>query len=465
MPVYEIEAPDGRVIEMEGDAPPSEDVIRQAFDAIGGKDEPGLARKVWDAAKSVGPQRIFEKENLPSTLGAVGGALLGPLGWAAMGAGAAMGGSAGGALNALREGRMPTRREIALEGGVQGAMSVLGSGISTGAGKLAIKAMGSGLKAPISELRKVVGGSLKERDIDIVTNALNARTNPLRTVGTQRLQGMTDAADDLSNAMIMEAPATPVPNSGARQVARLRELDAEYAPGSAVEKPRAAIASVRRQMLDAHGEDVPGMGRVMKDQTPQQIAATRSVNNRRLRGMYGKDADDEAEALKALTGEQREILEQAVPGTQPIGRRMSELINLRTIADMAQLRSHKNNPVSITDILSVTAGNPGIAAVSVAQKAPVISTIGRGLWRASGNLQRAETDDLLYALSQELGKDPAMQNPEVVKALQGRLREAFRALSPDAAEAPREVMEQRLLPLLFRVGGQQAAGNATALVK
>src|SRR5262252_3914869 len=72
----------GKSVTIEGDSPPTEEELTQIFsqlstDQPAPKQDPGLWDRLKSAAYQASPLPLFEKQNLPTTLGGVAGAATG----------------------------------------------------------------------------------------------------------------------------------------------------------------------------------------------------------------------------------------------------------------------------------------------------------------------------------------------------------------------------------------------------
>lgn len=429
----EVELPDGRVLEFPDDATPDE--IEAALN--GGPSQSATpAAKGWletiaDAAIATGPQRIFQRENLPTTLGAVGAALTGGLGLIPAAAGAALGGSTGAALNAARDGRLPTRREIALEGGVQGVGTLAGGAAARGVAKVGEmagrKLMGSALKIDRGYLKKMAqaepGETLVGKEDRLIAKALDADGNVLRHSGTNRLQDALDRVSDQRATAISLAPQAPVKGSG-RQIESGVVASAADETGLAPQDNLDEIARVVRQIRDnprvntnASGLVTPGGAPPLgvRDLTPRELADVIEGTNRNLQGLFGDTsaaASARAKALKGGVAAAREALETAVPESRTLGREMRDLIDLRNVSQLAQARANNQNLVGLTDVISLSAGRPAVLAASVAQRPVIAAALGRGAWRAGKGAGRTRSRLLAQLLGARAAGAGSEREPE-----------------------------------------------------
>jgi hypothetical protein len=418
MPQYTVQdAETGRTVTFDwnGSEPPTDSDMAEVF-AAAREQAPDAGASMWDrvkdAAYQTSPMRIFDKDNLPSTLAAVGaGAATAATGGLALPAIlAAAGGSMGAGVNAAREGRMPTGREIALEGGIQGA-ATLAAGAAAPAlrwagEKAGRKMMGGALKIDRSYLKKMAqaeaGESILGKEQRVIDKALDADRNVLTTKGLDSLQDTLDVVAQKRDAAIMAAPQTPVAGSG-RNIESGVVASAADETGLAPQDNLRQIARVVRQIqqnprvnTNAAGLVMPGgsPARSVRDLTPNELASVIEGTNRNLQGLFGEGsaaASARAKALKGGVGAARDALETAVPESRTLGKEMRDLIDLRNVAQLAQARSNNQNLVGLTDVISLSAGRPAVFAASVAQRAPIQSWLGRGAWRGGKAAAKADT--------------------------------------------------------------------------
>jgi hypothetical protein len=375
--------------------------------------DPSMWDRVKDAAYKTSPARIFDKENLPSTLAAVGAGL----GTAATGGLAlpvilaAAGGSMGAGINASRENRMPGMGEIALEGGIQGAATLAGGGAAKAAawaGKnIGRKMMGGALKIDRGYLKKMAqaepGESMIQKEQRLVDRALDADGNVLTHKGANRLQDTLDEVSVRRDSAIAGAPQTPVPGSG-RRIESGIVASANDETGLTPQDNLRQISRVVRQVqanprvnTNVAGLVPPGAApppRGVRDLTPNELATVIEGTNRNLQGLFGDTsaaAGARAKALKGGVGAARDALEDAVPESRTLGREMRDLIDLRNVSQLAQARSNNQNLIGLTDVISLSAGRPAVLAASIAQRAPIASMIGRGAWRGGKVAARQDT--------------------------------------------------------------------------
>jgi hypothetical protein len=416
MPI-EVEVPGQGIVEFPDDTPPEvmERALSQFRTSALEAPSKGWLATIKDAAIATGPQRIFQRENLPTTLATVGAALTGGALLPAVAASAA-GGAIGAGLNAARDGRMPGMREVALEGLTQGGGALVGGGISkgvAGAGKaVGRKMMGGALKIDRSYLKKMAqaeaGESILGKEQRLIDRALDADGNVLTTKGINRLQDRLDDVAQRRDTAIVSAQQTPVAGSG-RQIESGVVASAADETGLAPQDNLEQIARVVRQIQEnprintnASGLVMPGGQQPLgvRDLTPNELATLIEGTNRNLQGLYGEGsaaASARATALKGGIGAARDALEQAVPESRTLGREMRDMIDLRNVAQLAQARSNNQNLIGLTDVISLSAGRPAVLAASLAQRAPIQSTLGRGAWRA-GKAAGSRRNQLLAML-------------------------------------------------------------------
>jgi hypothetical protein len=147
----------------------------------------------------------------------------------------------------------------------------------------------------------------------------------------------------------------------------------------------------------------------MKDLTPVQLNTLNKGDNRALSGLFGKVGDAEIDARKAVVESRRAMLDEAVPGTRDLGQQMSKLITGRNVANVMRRRTEGNNPVTLTDFISLTSGHPEVFALSTAMKPAAQAAIGGTLYRTGAALPSQIDLTALYRmalLQQLIGAEP-----------------------------------------------------------
>lgn len=140
---------------------------------------------------------------------------------------------------------------------------------------------------------------------------------------------------------------------------------------------------------------VPGEAkRRLKDLTPKELADTIEAGNDRLRGLFnGQSKNAEVQARLNVQRARTRSLDEAA-NTGELSNKMRKLIDLRNVGNIATRRAESNNPISLTDVISFSAGRPAVAAGSIGMKAPVLADIAGALNRAGKSVgtpsERAE---------------------------------------------------------------------------
>lgn len=299
--------------------------------------------------------------------------------------------------------------DSAFDGGKTAASALVGGKVGTAAlravappaQRLAQRFMKSAMKADRGYLEKMSGskhGGIAKMEDEIVDTALSRNINPVSRKGLDKVH---DAIDDVSarrTGVIRSAPATPIPFSGGRAdraalkgLAKAKRGDAPQDDIAAVEalikdlrtSPKTSeisqqgvsFASQPSSLLNAQGQPLMRMRAVpgketsrLKDLTPTETAEAITAGNDRLRGLFGgttKNAE-----IQARLGVQRTrtaSLDKAA-GTKPMSEDMRRLIDLRNVGNIALRRADASNPISMTDVISLSAGRPAVGAVSAGMK-------------------------------------------------------------------------------------------------
>jgi hypothetical protein len=126
--------------------------------------------------------------------------------------------------------------------------------------------------------------------------------------------------------------------------------------------------------------------RRMKDLTPRQLSETIEAGNDRLRGLFnGQSNNAEIQARLRVQRARTRSLDDAA-GTRDLSTRMRRLIDLQKVGNIATRRAEANNPVSLTDIISLSAGRPGVFLGSVAMKPSKLAGIALAMNRTGKSL-------------------------------------------------------------------------------
>jgi len=190
-----------------------------------------------------------------------------------------------------------------------------------------------------------------------------------------------------------DAPSAPkTGGDGAGSFSRFRQPDVQESHALWQGRPSAshqvggATTRAGQPRLEAvRGEEV----RRLKDLTPKELQRTVESGNERLRGMFsGNTKNSEIQARLRVQRARTKTLDTAA-GTADESQAMRRLIDLRNVSNIAQRRSESTNPVSLTDIISLSAGRPGVLLGSVGMKAPALAGIAKLLNRGGKSVATA----------------------------------------------------------------------------
>ncbi len=379
---------------------------------------------------------------LPIVGGIVGGIAGAPLGPLAIGT-AAIGGAGGEgwkrAINSLRGKTNPADETpervinaVKKAGVEQGAGTALGMGgaaiVKAAAPTLrrgAVRMMTGSLKPDRGYLQKMAGarrGGIAAMEKQIGETALDAGVSPSMS-GLRKTQQLIDDTDARRLAKILAAPNTPISGSAAsanqaarRSLIRATKGDAPQSDIAAVRSfiddlqtsPRTSqmvqtgtkTSQVPTGVLNAQGQMItrptttPVLQSRLKDLTPRETAETIRSGNERLRGLFGGDTKNaEIQARLRVQGARTRALDRAA-GTRPESDAMKRLIDLRNILNATTRRADANNAISLTDVISLSAGRPAVLAASMAMKPRPAAFIAHALnkgSKAAGALSKRES--------------------------------------------------------------------------
>lgn len=271
---------------------------------------------------------------------------------------------------------------------------------------MGLRAMKSAIKPDRGYLEKMAGsrrGGIAKMEGEIAQTALDEGVNPVRRKGMEALQSKIDDVAAQREAAIDAAPNVPVPKSGNRAMAAGRRSLKVLSRGDA---PQDDMATVQKFLDDlvtspkVSAKVATPTGQVqsrLKDLTPKELQQTVESGNDRLRGLFnGQSKNAEVQARLRVQRARTRSLDEAA-GTRPLSDRMRRLIDLRNTGNIATRRAEANNPVSLTDIISLSAGRPGVLAGSVGMKAPVLGEVA-GLLNRTGKSFTGDTNANLDAL-------------------------------------------------------------------
>lgn len=396
---------------------------------------------------------------LPMVGGMIGGLVSAPAG-PGMLVGAALGAAGGEAwrqnLNRLRGRSAPSSMgeaagKIAREGAESAAGAFFGAGVNKGINAArpvvsrlfrrgAVRGMKSALKPDRGYLEKMAGakrGGIVKMENELAETALDENINVMRNKGVSALQSKIDATDVQRTGRINAAPDEEITRSGRNALRAGRRTQRKVARGDAAQDDIAAAerflgelqtspqtSRVTRQgvefvdetspVLDSAGKSigrlraVPGKEvRELANLTPKQQADVIQANNDRLRGLFNDQSKNvEIQSRLAVQRARTADLDR-VAGTKELSQRMRKLIDLRNVGNIAKRRSDSVNPVSLTDIISLSAGRPAVFLGSVGMKAPNLASLSLLMNRAGKSVAKeSEAVDALRRMLIQMGINP-----------------------------------------------------------
>jgi hypothetical protein len=298
-------------------------------------------------------------------------------------------------------------------GGLVQATAEKGVGLVAGLMKrLGDRSMKGAMKIDRSYLNKMRGGRsvpIAEREQEIIDTANKLRINPVSPKGIHTTHEAVDAAQAQRQALIDAAPDVPVKGSGKAAVHEGRKVAQRLGRGEApqarvgeslktvqqvIDSPRTgevtrqgvSFQQTPSQILGPNGKPVtkltavPGKEvRAAKDLRPKELAETITQTNEELRGLFGDTKlGPRAQTLMGTQGARREALDR-VAGTAQNSDTMRRLIDLRNTQAIASHRMATHNPISLTDVISLSAGRPLVAAASFGMKPRALGAAGAAL--------------------------------------------------------------------------------------
>lgn len=262
------------------------------------------------------------------------------------------------------------------------------------------RTMKSALKPDRGYLEKMAGArksGIVKMETDLVRTALENNVNPLRQSGTDKIQGLIDDVAQMRQLKIQRAPNTPVPRSGARADRAARIERARLSRGDAPQDDLAVADDVIDKMRLSPRTASGGQ---LRDLTPRELDETVKAGNDRLRGLFG--GNSKSAEVQTRLGVQRarsQSLDRAA-GTRAESDTMKRLIDLRNVAQIARRRAEARDPIGITDIISLSAGNPAVTVGSAAMKPAMQGDLARMMASGSRRMAgpRSEIGDLIRQL-------------------------------------------------------------------
>lgn len=307
----------------------------------------------------------------------------------------------------LEQGAMAAA-SVPIQWAVSGAMKAAAPFVK----RVGDRAMKGALKIDRSYLGKMRGGRLKPiaaREQEIIDTANKLKINPVSPRGLDVTEGAINQANARRQVLINAAPDEPVASSGAAAVRAGRKVAQKIGRGEApqgrlkeslntvqqiVDSPRTGEVSrqavsfqpTQSAILDSAGRPVTRLSAVpgkeirrAKDLTPRQLADTIEETNDELRGLFGDSKlGARARTLMGTQGARRQSLDR-VAGTGNVSEELRKLIDLRNVQNIASHRVATHNPVSLTDVISLSAGRPLVAAGSFGMKPRVLGGVGAAL--------------------------------------------------------------------------------------
>ena len=302
--------------------------------------------------------------------------------------------------------------DMGIEGVTQGAMAYGGGRVFDAAGRvgqaMGKRALKGAMKMDRGFLSKMAGAKqagINAMEDQIVDTAIRHNVNPITRGGEGKIQSAIDRVAGARTGEIARAPNVPISGQADAMVNAARRKLSRVGRGPA---PQDDIATVRnfikdletspqmsklRQtgvksqtvtspIVDAGGKPIthtvtsPIVERKLVDQTPVELSEAVEQGNKRLSGLFSGGAkDSEIQARLAVQKAMTRSLDRAA-GTRGLSRELKNLINLRESSQIARRRSSATNPVSITDVISLSSGHPGIALASAGMKAPALAAGG-----------------------------------------------------------------------------------------
>lgn len=295
------------------------------------------------------------------------------------------------------------------------------------------RTMKSALKPDRGYLEKMAGarkGGIVKMETDLVRTALENNVNPLRQSGTDKIQGLIDDVAQMRQTKIQRAPNAPVRGSASQADRAARVESARLAKGDATGDDRATAAAflddlrtspatteVKSQgvsfqqtpspIVGPNGQPimvtraVPGQAvSGLKDLTPRELDDTVRAGNDRLRGMFGGNSKNaEVQSRLGVQRARSQSLDRAA-GTRAESDTMKRLIDLRNVAQIARRRAEARDPIGITDIISLSAGNPAVTVGSAAMKPAMQGDLARMMSSGSRRMSGppSELGDLIRQL-------------------------------------------------------------------
>jgi hypothetical protein len=273
--------------------------------------------------------------------------------------------------------------------------------IQAGLERTGTRLMRGAVKPATGEINKMQGAAkmgLDAKSDQIAQVALKENVNPMTRGGLETIQQRIDALDSVRDADIAGAAQVPVQGSGFRQLSSLRPVSQRYKVQSTPDADVQSVVGLGKEMARNPALTKP-TGKGMRDLTPNELNALNKGDNKALSGKMGKINDAEIDARKAVTGSRRADMEAVAPGTKETGRRMSDLINLRNVSNVARKRGEGRDGLGLTDLVTLSSGRPETFLLSTAMRPAVQAGIGKGLYNTGQALPPGIEFTDLYRLA------------------------------------------------------------------
>lgn len=375
---------------MASQASPADAALNDKFAAwlkSQGADEATVARGLEEAAKV--------NEGNPSAetqLSMAGGMLGGNVG---SGVGGAVGTLADG--GSLEDAMTSGAKNFAVSKATGAVVNKLRPVASGWLQRMGLRSMKAAIKPDRGYTEKMAGakrGGIAAMENEIAQTALDEGINPVRRSGLDKLQGKIDDVAAQREALIDAAPDLPVPKSGLKAMAAGRRSLKVMSRGDA---PQDDIATVQKFLDDSvtsprvsvKTPTATGAQSTLRDLTPKELAQTAEAGNDRLRGLFnGQSKNAEVQARLRVQRARTRALDEGA-GTRPLSDKMRKLIDVRNTGNIATARAERNNPISLTDIISLSAARPAVFAGSVGMKAPIQADLANLMNRTGKSLSGA----------------------------------------------------------------------------
>lgn len=415
MPTYEVTAPDGRTLEIDGPAPPSEAVLAQIF-----KSMPASAAPTPEPTPAAPKERTWTDtavDLLPTAGGLVGGIAgmaAGPVG--AVG-GATLGGAAGEAykqlINRARGEAAPgsmteAASNIATQGGMQGAAEAVGGVVAKGASKAAGAVYRGYLKPSLSQQMAPRANQIVQTALDEALPISRGGVTTANKVIKELRAEVDDVLKNTPGSVDLHQIAEKV-----RAFARSRYNKPGADPGDF------AAAMDVASKLDAH----PSLG-LPPGATPTRVNVSLSKANDVKRALdtsvketgFGVTTGAKKSTEKFARHEINQDLQAKAAKIAPLNARESKLIDTaKTIARAVEREANQNQ---VYGVKSLVAGMGGGAAYGSGQSPENAAAVALALRAGFHPAVASRAAIVAYRLSKELGITAAQATRLAVHALE-----------------------------------------------